>query len=76
MIRLRHLLAGACAASALMACATAPSAQTAPEVTAPAGSVRGETIGDIATFKGIPYAAPPVGEMRWRPPAPPARWDS
>ncbi|MGV3578848.1 carboxylesterase/lipase family protein [Brevundimonas sp.] len=74
MIRLRHLLAGACAASALMACATAPSAQTAPEVTAPAGSVRGETVGDIATFKGIPYAAPPVGEMRWRPPAPPARW--
>ncbi len=72
---LGHLLAGACAASALMACATAPAAQTPPVVSAPAGSVRGETVGDIATFKGIPYAAPPVGEMRWRPPAPPARWD-
>ena len=34
------------------------------------------TIADgIATFRGVPYAAPPIGSLRWKPPAPPAAWD-
>ncbi len=38
------------------------------------GAVRGALHGDVATWKGIPYAAPPVGPLRFRPPVPPARW--
>lgn len=44
-------------------------------VEAPAGSVRGSEERDLRIFKGIPYAAPPVGERRWRPPVPAAKWD-
>ena len=39
-----------------------------------AGSVSGD--GVVRAFKGVPYARPPVGELRWRPPQPPASWDS
>lgn len=38
------------------------------------GVVRGAVAGDVVAFKGLPYAAPPVGERRWRPPAPASDW--
>ncbi|MEM8922381.1 MAG: carboxylesterase family protein [Actinomycetota bacterium] len=51
--------------------------QDAPEVVVEQGRLRGgwEDKGAVAVFKGIPFAAPPVGERRWRPPAPAAAWD-
>ena len=39
------------------------------------GSVRGAIVDDAVSFLGIPYAAAPVGEARFAPPAPPNRWD-
>lgn len=39
-----------------------------------AGRVRGTAATSYRSFQGIPYAAPPVGPLRWRSPRPPAPW--
>jgi para-nitrobenzyl esterase len=45
-----------------------------PVVITDHGKVRGAVAAGIASFRGIPYAAPPVGELRWQPPRPPFAW--
>ena len=61
-------------AAALWA-AAALAAPSAPLVHAPAGTVRGEAQGELNVFKGLPYAQPPVGALRWTPPGELPRWN-
>jgi len=47
-----------------------------PKVTLEAGVLEGTYFGSAneAAFLGVPYAAPPVGELRWKPPEPVSKW--
>jgi para-nitrobenzyl esterase len=56
--------------------ATASSGSVRAGVTIAQGALKGVPGDDpaITVFKGIPYAAPPVGALRWRPPQPPSSW--
>ena len=53
--------------------ATAPG--TDPIVTVDGGRIAGRRDGEVRAFLGVPYAAPPVGALRWRPPQPVPPWD-
>lgn len=60
-----------CAASLALAQSTAPITVT---VKTPSGVLRGAQRDGMRSFLGIPYAQPPVGELRWRAPQPLAAW--
>lgn len=46
------------------------------KISTPDGQLLGEAAGsdDVVSFKGIPYARPPVGDLRWQPPVPVSHW--
>jgi para-nitrobenzyl esterase len=52
----------------------AVSLSAAPVVKIDSGQLQGALADGVVSFKGIPFAAPPVGELRWRPPQPVAKW--
>ncbi|MFE2309835.1 carboxylesterase family protein, partial [Streptomyces sp. NPDC059411] len=45
-----------------------------PVVDLPAGRLRGAIEDGLAVFRAVPYAAPPVGDLRWRPARPHPGW--
>jgi len=48
--------------------------QEPPRVTVTGGAIQGQPLNGGAVFKGIPFAAPPVGDLRWREPMPVKPW--
>lgn len=55
-------IAVSCAPSA------APAAPIQDPITIDTGKISGTAVGDLHVYKGIPYAAPPIGNLRWKPP--------
>lgn len=60
--------------AALLAAAPAAAAPPSPVAEVEQGRLRGVVEDGIVSFRGIPYAAPPVGQLRWRPPQPARAW--
>jgi para-nitrobenzyl esterase len=51
-----------------------PPSVRGPTLNTPAGALQGAREGALLVFKGIPYALPPVGQARFKPPRPMPRW--
>ena len=45
-----------------------------PKTATESGAISGVSESGLSIYKGIPFAAPPVGDLRWQPPAPVAPW--
>jgi para-nitrobenzyl esterase len=61
---------------AIVALAMSPAALAGPrtEVRTKSGVVAGSVANGVVSWKGVPFAQPPVGELRWKPPQPVAPW--
>ena len=63
------------AVAVTLAMSVAWAASSAPQVKTLSGVVEGKDDGTVRSFLGIPYALPPVGDLRWKPPVPAAKWE-
>jgi len=59
--------------AAIVLCTTVTTASADPVKTAN-GLVEGTTDGPLRVFRGVPFAAPPIGDLRWKAPQPAANW--
>ncbi len=73
MILSRILLAAGLTAAVAL-CGAADAAPFAGEVRVDAGALRGQVRDSVLSFKGVPFAAAPVGPLRWRAPQPAPAW--
>ena len=72
--RTRVFLLAAVAILASLSVFGSPASASDLTVTTATGDVEGVPGPSGKEWRGIPYAAPPVGDLRWRPPAPPTPW--
>jgi para-nitrobenzyl esterase len=63
------------AVASTMSVGIAMSADPPEPVITEYGRVEGVIERDLTVYRGIPFAAPPVGDLRWRPPQPAVKWD-
>jgi para-nitrobenzyl esterase len=73
-VAIHRTLPGLLLALAAAASISITVAQSDPIVAVTGGQIRGRAQQSGAVFKGIPFAAPPVGDLRWKPPAPVLPW--
>lgn len=77
---MRNLLMGAACLALAIGTTAAPALAQMPkqidgvEVETRSGMLMGSRENDVRVFRGVPYAAPPVGDLRWRAPQPVADW--
>jgi para-nitrobenzyl esterase len=62
------------ALGAILALTAAPAAAQIEQAEVSGGSVSGEVVDGLSIFKGIPFAAPPTGDLRWKAPLPVVPW--
>jgi para-nitrobenzyl esterase len=74
MIRAGGLVAEAAATLALAWLLNAATRETGVQVQTADGTLAGVQRHDARVFEGIPYAEPPVGDLRWRAPRSPRPW--
>src|ERR1022692_2061870 len=58
----------------LVAAAQLASAAGAQQVLTESGTISGVSANGLSVYKGVPFAAPPISDLRWRPPVPAAPW--
>lgn len=72
-----HWTRGICASLLVLVCALAVPAGAKADPTqvhVASGDLVGEVSGTVVSFKGVPYAAAPIGELRWKAPGPAPTW--